>query len=315
MGGRATPYEPLPFQWQAVVLRDTPANHTMHHPTFTLFACLLLASASLTAQSLAELSTDPATLTEAFARGGIRPAAQAYTGEAAERPVSLEKLPQAPNIAVEQLWRDSARALVAIEYANSISAQDLYTFLDSTEAGWRISAFRSFDLPSVYYQQLDRYRNQGEASIRRNYNEKLKASMERGVTQAAHEGVHGTVEDRLFYVFNLRLVSSSDADLARHFEFLRARFDETRVSLSAKPTKLLAYEHDDADLGDELRYLLIKRAYHPERGPLRFELASIDGHDVGYLYCTDPTCMPTPTPGGVIALRALGDGWWIYRTI
>ena len=275
--------------------------------------CTLLLAAAASGQTLAELSADPATLTEAFVRGRVAPG-DAFTGEAAERPVSREKLPQAPRLAFAQLWRDSARALVAIEFSNSLSAQDLYAFLDSTAAGWRIAAFRSFDLPSVYYQQLDRYRNQGERSIRAGYDERLRASMSRGVSRAAHEAVHGTADDRVFAVFNLRLASGSDADLVRHFEFLRKRFEAARTRLSAKPTKPLAYEHDDADLGGDLRYLLVKRAYRQAEGPLRFEVASVGGSGVGYLYCTEPACMPTPTPGGVIALRELGEGWWLYRT-
>ncbi len=279
-----------------------------------LFALMLVTSFAK-AQTISEFAQDPAMLTEAFVRGRIRPATEAFTGEAAENPISLSKLPQAPNIKVQQLWQGFGQALVAIEFSNSISAEDLYVFLDSTNAGWRIEAFRAFKLPGVYYQQLDRYRNQGEASIRRNYEELWQRSKAKGVTRAAHENVHGTVEDRLFYVFNLRLSSSSDADLVRHFEFLRKHFDKARLGLSAKPARALGYYHDDEDIGEDLRYLLIKRAVHPETGPLRFEIASIDGLDVGYLYCTEPACMPTPTPGGVIALRELGVGWYLYRKL
>ena len=266
------------------------------------------------AQPLEALDNDPAMLTEAFVRGRINPAEAAFTGEAAANPVSQNRLPKAPQVAVEELWRGEDRALVAIEFSNSISAEDLYAFLVETEEGWRIEAFRAFELPGVYYQQLNRYRNQGEASIRRDYEATWERSRSKGVSQAQHEGVHGTIEDRLFYVFNLRLASSADADLVRHFEFLRKRFDAAREQLAMLPQRPLAYGHDVKELGAELQYLLVKRAYHEADSPLRFEIANVEGDDVGYLYCPDAGCMPTPTPGGVIALRKLGDGWYLYRT-
>ena len=284
-----------------------------------LLAALLLAGAGEAprAQSLDALDDDPAVLTEAFVRGRLGSAAErAFTGEAAERPISRGRLPRAPRIAVEPLWRDSARALVGVEFSNAQTAEDLYVFADSTAAGWRIAAFRNFELPSVYYQQLDRYRNQGERSIREAYAATWARSRERGVSLAQHQAVHGTEDDRVFAVFNLRLASGSDRDLVRHFEFLRERFEGLRQNLSASPARALPLEHDDEAFGEELRYLLVKRAYRPAAGPVRFEVASIGGDDVGYLYCDDPdgACVPTPTPGGVIALRDLGGGWYLYRT-
>ena len=276
--------------------------------------CTGAASALQAQVALAQVAFDPAQLTEAFVRGQLRPATAALSGEAAANPITPDKLPKAPQIKTELLWRGYGRALVAAEFSNERSAQDLYVFLDSLDDGWRISAFRDFQLPSQFYNQLNHYRNKGENSIRRDYEERFEASTSRGVTQAEHERVHGTADDKVFFVFNLRLTSSSDRDLMRHFEVLQSRFEAVRRSLEAQPASALAIGHDDAALGDDLKYLLIKRAYRPADGPLRLEIAAIDGDAVGYLYCANRDCMPTPTPGGVIALRELGGGWWVYRT-
>ena len=283
-----------------------------------LLVTLLVALASglpLRAQlPLEQAALDPATLTEAFVRGQLRPATAALTGEAADNPITPELLPQAPRVTTELLWREAGRALVAAEFSNERSAQDLYVFLDSLAGGWRIAAFRDVQLPSVFYNQLNHYRNKGENGIRQDWEARFQASASRGVSREEHERVHGTADDKVFFVFNLRLTSSSDRDLARHFTFLEPRFEAVRAALEAREASPLAIGHDDPSVGDDLRYLLVKRAFRPADGPLRLEIAAIEGDAVGYLYCADAACMPTPTPGGVIALRPLGNGWYLYRT-
>ncbi len=280
-----------------------------------LVSALLLSAGALAAQvPLDRVAVDPAQLTEAFVRNQLQPATAALTGEAAANPISATKLPKAPRVTTELLWRGGGRALVAAEFSNEISAQDLYVFLDSTSAGWRIAAFRDVELPGVFYNQLNHYRNKGENAIRQDWEARYEASASRGVTRAQHEAVHGSADERVFYVFNLRLASSSDRDMVRHFEALKPRFEALRQNLERMPRSPLAVEHDDATVGRDLSYLLVKRAFHDTEGPLRLEVASIQGDDVGYLYCRDASCMPTPTPGGVITLRSLGDGWYLYRT-
>lgn len=263
--------------------------------------------------SIEQVAADPAQLTEAFVRGKLRPATAALTGEAADNPIDAGKLPRAPRIATEELWRGGGRALVAAEFSNDISAQDLYVFLDSTDAGWRIAAFRDFQLPSVFYNQLNHYRNKGENAIRQDWEARYRASASRGVSRAEHEAAHGSADARVFYVFNLRLASGSDLDLRRHLEALEPKFEALRQNLQALAPSPIPIEHDHPAVGDDLAYLLIKRAHRDGEGPLRLEVASLDGKDVGYLYCEEAACMPTPTPGGVIALRDLGGGWWVYR--
>ena len=255
---------------------------------------------------------DPALLVEAYLRRQIKPDSIALTGEAASNPISLSKLPKAPQLKVQKLWQQNGTALVAAEFSDNRSAEDLYVFADSLETGWRIKALRQFELPGVMYMQLNHYRNKGENAIRKDWQDKYQSSAARGVSQSQHEAVHGTEEDRVFYVFNLRLSASADRDIIKHWEFLRKDFDQLRQSLEAMPARPLAYEHD-AEIGDQMRYLLIKRSFHPTEGPLRFEIARIEGKALGYLYCNQADCMPTPTPGGIIALYDLGGGWYFYR--
>ena len=284
-------------------------------PTLVLLAAVGTFVKTASAQvPLERVSLDPAQLAEAFVRNQISPPTAALTGEAAANPISADLLPKAPRIRAELLWRGGGRALVATEFSNDISAQDLYVFLDSTDAGWRISAFRDVELPGVFYNQLNHYRNKGENAIRQDWQARYEASASRGVSREAHERAHGSADERVFYVFNLRLTSSSDADVVRHFEMLKPEFEALRQNLQRLPRSPIPLGHDNDAVGDDLRYLLIKRAFHDTEGPLRLEISNIQGVDVGYLYCTDASCMPTPTPGGVIALREIGEGWWLYRT-
>ena len=151
--------------------------------------------------------------------------------------------------------------------------------------------------------------------LRRDYEEKFAASAARGVTRAQHEAVHGSVDEHVFRVYNLRLANSADAGLARHHEFLRKRFEALRTDIESREPSPLPIETDDEALGEDLRYLLVRRAHHPADGPLRLEVANLDGKDVGYLYCDSPECIPTPTPNGVVTLLDLGEGWWLYRRV
>ncbi len=223
---------------------------------FTLFAVVSLLTVTLAAQvPLDRVSVDPAQLTEAFVRNQLKPATAALTGEAAANPISATMLPKAPRIKTELLWSQSGRALVATEFSNDISAQDLYVFLDSTNAGWRIAAFRDVELPGVFYNQLNHYRNKGENAIRQDWDARYEASASRGVTRAQHEAVHGSADERVFYVFNLRLTSSSDRDMVRHFEALKPRFEALRQNLERLPRSPIALEHDNETVGDDLRLL------------------------------------------------------------
>lgn len=259
----------------------------------------------------------PSALTEAFVRGQVRPASEALTGEAADNPLNPSRLPRAQRVTVEQQWRggpDDPRALVAVEFADSSYTQDLYAFLTETPAGWRIEAFRSFDLPGVFFMQLNHYRGKGERALRADYERTFAESQRRGVTRAEHERAQGTADDLVFRVFNLRLTAGTDAELARHLEVLRDEFEALRRDIAATPPGAAPLDHTDAAFGERLSYLLLARAYHGADGPLRFELGGVEGDRVGYLYCTEPGCIPTPTPGGVIALVDLGEGWYLYRT-
>ena len=292
--------------------------------SFLLALVLSLAAGAAGAQDLADLTQDPVVLAEAFARGIARPQEEALAGEAAENPISLAKLPRGARISAREHWRGDGRALVGVTFATGTDAgddagRDLYVFLDSlpdADPGpWRITAFRVWDLPRGSRQQIDRYRNKSEPMLRREYEAKFQESAARGVSRAQHDAVHGGVENHVFRIYNLRLANSSDAGLERHHEFLRQHFDDLRAAITARAPSPLPLATDDAALGADMRYLLIRRAHHPADGPLRLEIASLGGEDVGYLYCDSPACIPTPTPGGVIALVDLGGGWWLYRTV
>lgn len=282
------------------------------------FILVVLSSSGLYGQQEKKKGIDrfdesPVELVEAYMRGYIRPVKKALIGEAEQNPIRLSKLPKAPNIATSLMWRDSSRAAVAIEFSNSKSAEDFYVFVDSIEVGWRISAFRIFELPGVYYMQLNRYRNKGERSIRKEWQEKFDYAKGKGVSEKEIYNAIGDVEAKLFYVFNLRLASSSDRDLMKHFEFLKPKFEKLKNSLSKMPEKATSYNHG-SKIGNDLRYLLLKDAYHDE-GPLRFEVADVKGMSIGYLYCDKPECVPQLSPGGVIALKQLDKYWYLYRTL
>lgn len=283
-----------------------------------------LTAGAARAQDLGDLARDPVALAEAFARGIARPHDDALAGEAAANPVSLAKFPRGARVTAREHWRGDGRALVGVTFATGTddaddAGRDLYVFLDSLPdldpGPWRITAFRVWDLPRGSRQQIDRYRNKSEPMLRREYEEKFRASAERGVSRAEHDAVHGGVEDHVFRVYNLRLANSTDAGLARHHAFLREHFDDLRAAVAARGPSALPLATDDAALGEDMRYLLVRRIHHPADGPLRLEVASLGGEDVGYLYCDDPACVPTPTPGGVVALLELGGGWWLYRTV
>ncbi len=254
---------------------------------------------------------DPVALTEAFVRGQVDPPSEALTGEAADNPVSAARLPRAQELVFDPQWSDAERALVAVEFVDTSFTQDLYVFL-TKEKGWRIEAFRSFDLPGVFFMQLNHYRGKSERALRSEYEQKFRKSAARGVSREEHEAAQGDADALVFRVFNLRLTAGSDAELARHWEVLRKQFDELRLALAELPASETPVTHGDP-LGEDLGYLLLQKAYHGQ-GPLRLEVGGVDGDRVGYLYCTSAECMPTPTPGGVITLKELGDGWYLYRT-
>jgi hypothetical protein len=207
----------------------------------------------------------------------------------------------------ELLQQDSATAVVAVELRDSASRRDFYLHFRHDSAGWKLGAIRSLAMTHLGPPMVALLTGLPKAEV---------ADYDRKHPDASHA----------FTVGNLRLWTSSDADIAAHFRKHRTDFQKLRVQASkffpstpAGPAEPAAEQAANADPAVHalLRRLFLGRV--TRRGTecgncLAFVIGGKVNSSVGLLYQPEAAQLPAMSPNGLIVLRPLGEGWYLYKT-
>lgn len=257
----------------------------------------------------------PLQIAEQFlAKTGWPDMRQYLSGEAAgqARRQSLgQQIPAAMQRHCELLHQGPATAVVAVELRDSVSRSDIYLHFrrDSTAAAtpWKLAAVRSLAMTQLGPPMLKILADMPPAEISQ-YNQKHP--------DAPHA----------FMLGNIRLWIGPDADIIEHFtrhqpDFQRAvHLIQTRQFFAAPLDSTLAGEqaaNADAELQALLRPLYISRVTQRTLGSaagLEFIIGGVTDNTVGLLYQPEAARVPSMSPGRVIVLRPLGNGWYLYKT-
>jgi len=202
----------------------------------------------------------------------------------------------------------AATAVVAVELRDSVGRGDFYLHFNKAAEGWKLQAIRSLAMTHLGPPMVDLLTGLGPAEVA-DYNQKHP--------EASHA----------FTLGNLKLWTSTDADIAAHFARNRADFQE--VLRLVKAGKFFDHPSSDSEDPGELaananpavhallRKLFLGRVTRRAANCsscLEFVIGGKVNSTVGLLYQPRVSLLPAMSPDGLIVLKPLGDGWYLYKT-
>ena len=204
--------------------------------------------------------------------------------------------------------QDSTTAVVAVELRDSVSRRDFYLHFRNGEAGWKLGAIRNLAMTHL-----------GPPMVA------LLAAMPPAEV-AAYDLKHPDA-DHAFTLGNLRLWTSADADIAAHFYRNQTKFQQL-VQLVQKGGYFAAAmapgeaTDEQAANADPAVHALLRQLYLGRvtrratncGSCLAFVIGGKTDSTVGLLYQPQPAQLPAMHPDGLMVLRPLGDGWYLYKT-
>jgi len=220
-----------------------------------------------------------------------------------------QQIPQQQNRRCELIGQDSATAVVAVELRDPTSRRDFYLHFRHDSTGWKLGAIRSLAMTHLGPPMVALLTGLPPAEV---------ADYNRKHPDASHA----------FTVGNLRLWTSADADIAAHFHRHHTEFQKLLRRVQAGrffpaalpgPDQPAAEQAANADPAVHalLRRLFLGRVTRRAIGcgsGLAFVIGGKTTSSVGLLYQPEAGSLPAMSPNGLIVLRLLGEGWYLYKT-
>ena len=226
----------------------------------------------------------------------------------AKRQTLGQQIPPRVRRACQLVQQDSATAVVAVELRDSTSRRDFYLHFRREAQGWKLSAIRNLAMTHLGPPMVALLSAMPPAEV---------ADYDRKHPDASHA----------FTVGNLRLWTSADADIVAHFNAHRAVFQEVLGRVQAgrffDPVARTDEATDEqAANADPAVHALLRQLYLGRvtrratscGSCLAFVIGGKTGSTVGLLYQPEAALLPAIQPDGLIVLRPLGDGWYLYKT-
>ena len=212
-----------------------------------------------------------------------------------------QQLPPRVQRNCQLVQQGAATAVVAVELRDSVGRRDFYLHFRKEADAWKLGAVRNLAMTHLGPPMLGILTAMPPAEVAL-YNQRHPA--------ASHA----------FTVGNLRLWTGPDADIATHFGRHRAAFAEAARLARAGSTPTLAADTSrttNPALAALLRRLFVTRVGGHDTGTatgLEFLIGGMTGNTVGLLFEPNPAALPAMSPDRLIVLRALGKGWYLYKT-
>ncbi|MDB5271362.1 MAG: hypothetical protein JWP58_4402 [Hymenobacter sp.] len=254
----------------------------------------------------------PLVIAEQFVAPTGWPAMKSYlcceVAAQAKRQTLGQQIPPRVQRACQLVRQDSATAVVAVELRDSTSRRDFYLHFHREAEGWKLSAIRNLAMTHLGPPMVALLAAMPPAEV---------ADYDRKHPDASHD----------FTLGNLRLWTSADADIAAHFYQHRAAFQEvlSRVQTGQFFDPILDADEatdEQAANADPAVHALLRQLYLGRvtrratacGSCLEFVIGGKIDSTVGLLYQPEAALLPAMQPDGLIVLRPLGDGWYLYKT-
>ena len=220
-----------------------------------------------------------------------------------------QQIPPRQRRACELIQQDSATAVVAVELRDSASRRDFYLHFRHDSTGWKLGAVRSLAMTHLGPPMVALLTGLPKAEV---------ADYNRKHPDASHA----------FTVGNLRLWTSADAEIAAYFQRRRPDFQkllrrvQTGKFFAPTPPGPAEPAAEQAANADPAVHALLRRLFLGRvtrratacGSCLAFVIGGKTTSSVGLLYQPEAGSLPAMSPNGVIVLRPLGEGWYLYKT-
>jgi hypothetical protein len=256
---------------------------------------------------------DPLTLTKKiFSRTDFPEVKNYVTGEYNGRPNGKD-IKNGLDISFLLLGQTPTTAVVNVTLTDSTGKQlDLYLHFIKQNT-WKACAFRALAMTGIIAKVHDDLAKMTPAQI-----ESVIAAPH---TDSVDRRDFKSKEEYEFMLGNAGLTLASDRELTEHFNKNKAKFVALKNELLAKG---LLTKHDTTNLIESnpeikkhIRELLLDNVlpnFEETENSLDFLIGGIIDNAVGYFYFQNPKDVPEMSPNHFIMIKALGDGWYLYKT-
>lgn len=225
----------------------------------------------------------------------------------AKRQTLGQQIPVRLQRVCQLLQQGPATAVVAVELRDSVSRNDFYLHFSKDAGAWKLQAVRSLAMTKLAPPMLQLLTAMPPAEVA-DYNRKHPAA------------------DHAFTVGNLRLWAAPDAEITAHFTRNRAGFQEALRLMQAAHYFGAPADTSRADeraananpaVHELLQRLFISRVGRRDTGCgtcIEFLIGGRMDSTVGLFYEPNAAAVPPMDPRHIIAIKPLGDGWYLYKT-
>ncbi|HEX8327894.1 MAG TPA: hypothetical protein VF629_10160 [Hymenobacter sp.] len=221
----------------------------------------------------------------------------------AKRETLGQQIPGRLRRTCQLLEQGPSTAVVAVELRDPAERRDFYLHFAKEGETWKLRAIRNLAMTHLGPPMVD-----------------LLAAMPRA--EIAQYDLKHPEASHAFTLGNLKLWTSSDADIAAHFRKNRADFRKVLRLVQAGQYFAADSAGEQAANADPAVHALLRKLYlgrvrRRETGCascLEFVIGGKVTSTVGFLYQPEATQLPAMTPDHLIVLKPLGEGWYLYKT-
>ncbi|HEX8507140.1 MAG TPA: hypothetical protein VF630_17385 [Hymenobacter sp.] len=225
----------------------------------------------------------------------------------AKRETLGQQIPDRLRRTCQLLEQGPSTAVVAVELRDPAERRDFYLHFAKEGDTWKLRAIRNLAMTHLGPPMVDLLSAMPPAEV---------AQYDLKHPDASHA----------FTVGNLKLWTSSDAEIAAHFRKNRADFRKVLRLVQAGryfAADSLAAASEQAANADPAVHALLRKLYlgrvtRRETGCsscLEFVIGGKVTSTVGLLYQPEAAQLPAMTPDHLIVLKPLGEGWYLYKTM
>ena len=209
------------------------------------------------------------------------------------------------------LMQDEDSAVVAMEiYDDGGYGIDYYLFF-TKETVWRMYAIRSLWMPRFFEEIVNELGQMADEEIENMINANNEYS------------IFSTMDEYNFMLGNGRLILETDDNIIAHFNEHMEEFERLKDSAVKELDGLFPDGNIEGqvnlitDLESDYRKLYISSISIGDIDfglSINFLLGGILDNSDGYIYTSDKINLPKMSPNGVIMIREIGNGWYMYKT-
>jgi hypothetical protein len=235
------------------------------------------------------------------------------SGEYKGRP-NGQDLPKGSTQKFSLLEQTEKTAVVGMTVLDSLGkGMDTYLHF-RRDTGWKMIAFRSLAMTGTLEQIKIGLENMSSEQI----DEMIAKSKK---LKNRHFAMFASREDYNFQLGNAKLILEMDDNIVEHFSRNQTEFERLKnAALTQLMNENISEEKSIRliqNLKTDYQRLFISSVSSGDYelgNCINFLIGGMLDNSVGYIYVKDKKDLPEMNPNGIIMIREIGNGWYIYKT-